>query len=96
MTPGERLIAKIRATGAGEVMPPTVAFMSTHAGYWQRRQGAWSWFLEDPTGPYPLDIGSQYPRSALTGRIQALRIETGEWCIQPFDPRDEPKAPRGG
>ena len=35
----------------------------TYAGYYQRRQGAWSWFVLTPDGRDP--IGSQWPVTTL-------------------------------
>jgi hypothetical protein len=82
MTPtGAKLVAKIRA--AGIPLPGSVEFRRTYAGVWQRREGSWIWFLVDSATGVPLDVGSIYPRSKLTGEITADHNDHREWSIFP-------------
>lgn len=48
MTPVERLFDRLRAMGLD--VPDGSRFHRTHAGYWQRAQGAWSWFIDNADG----------------------------------------------
>jgi hypothetical protein len=56
-TPSERLLTRLRALGLD--IPEGATIARTYAGVWQRRDGAWSWYAQQPDGR-PIDIGSQY------------------------------------
>lgn len=56
--PSDRLIARLIAEGhipAGEYR-----IERTYAGFWQRREGAFSWELVDAISGFPVNVGSQY------------------------------------
>lgn len=56
MTRSKRLLLQLRA--AGVEMPDDVFIQRSYAGHWQRKEGAWSWFVVSAISG-PLDIGSQ-------------------------------------
>lgn len=79
---GAALVEKIRA--AGVRLPERVEFHRTYAGAWQRRRGAWAWFLLDADTGAEARVGSQYPRSMLRGRIVADKgFHDWDWNINP-------------
>lgn len=78
-----RLLEKIRQ--AGVPLPSGVGFRATRAGRSARSAGAWVWFLVDADGMYLTpEVGSQWPRSALRGGIEASwDRHTDSWQVDP-------------
>jgi hypothetical protein len=65
MTPGERLIARLR-TEHGIDLPDGTRVQRTYAGYWQKAGGAWAWLLVDTEGRMLRpSIGSPWPVTRL-------------------------------
>lgn len=85
-TPSQRLLARLKAMGVP--IEDGAIITRTHAGYWQRRQGAWSWRVEQPDYRLPQQIvGSHYPVTDLVRapRLVATRDEvTGDCSIDPY------------
>lgn len=84
MTPAERLIDRLRAMGVP--VPEGTVPRRTYAGWAQRSQGAWSWFLDYPAAvpglPY---IGSHWPlRDLLHRRLMVTLSDSGAWEIDPW------------
>lgn len=55
--PSERLIARL--IREGHIEPGEYRVRRTYAGFWQRREGAFSWDLETADGHHA-NVGSQY------------------------------------
>ena len=75
MTPSEKIIDRLRVLGFA--VPEGTEVRRTYAGLHQRRDGAWSWFLEYPE-PVPglRDIGSVWPlRDLLRWRLMVTRSD---------------------
>lgn len=62
MRTAERLIIRLRKIGLD--LPEGSRLERTHAGYWQRKQGAWTWRAIGP-GNRPLWVGSTYTMTEL-------------------------------
>lgn len=59
--PSERLIRRLVEDGALTAeQAEGASVLRTYAGYWQRIEGAWSWYLVGKDGR-ELFIGSQWP-----------------------------------
>ena len=94
MKPSERLIARLRAMGVE--IPEGATIRRTHAGYWQKAQAAWSWFVADANGK-ELGIGSQISVTELLREKRLCAAEAYSDCdisIDPMLPGDVPP-PRG-
>lgn len=95
------LIAKIRASEIGPRLPARVEFARSHAGHWQRAQGAWIWFLIDSdTGGQPSPcVGSIWPRADLRGEVTITTENGSDWSVDPvyipLRPRVRPDLDRG-
>ena len=63
MTPTERLLRRLQVEHGVEV-PTGWTFHRTRAGWIQRSQGAWSWFILDPTGRHEI-LASHWSVGAL-------------------------------
>jgi hypothetical protein len=55
--PSDRLIARLIA--GGHIEPGEYRIERTYAGFWQRREGAFSWDLVTAEGQHA-NVGSQY------------------------------------
>lgn len=70
-TPSARLLTRLRAMGLP--VPEGASIERTHAGHWQRKEGAWSWQVLPQLGRE--GVGSQYPVTKLlhARRLIAIR-----------------------
>lgn len=81
MTPSERLMARLRAMGVD--IPEGSTLQRTYAGYWQRKGGAWSWFLLSPDGRDFL--GSYFPvKTLLRTRLNVTQGHRHEGTFSVF------------
>jgi hypothetical protein len=85
-TPSQRLLARLKAMGVPIEDGALIA--RTYAGYWQRKQGSWSWLVEQPEHRLPRQmVGSHYP---VTDLVRAPRLVatwdrvTGDCSIDPY------------
>lgn len=91
-TPSQRLLERLTAMGVP--IEDDAVIVRTHAGHWQRSQGAWVWRVE--SGPYrcPKEpVGSHHPvTELLRGRLVADWDKAiQEWIITPLDPTKPPR-----
>ena len=68
-TPSEKMLTRLRAMGLD--IPDGSVVQRTHAGYWQRRAGAWSWSVFNPERP-DINVGSTWPLSILLRRPMVI------------------------
>jgi hypothetical protein len=93
VTPSQRLIARLRAMGLPLADDTTLA--RTHAGYWQRKGGAWSWMLWSDTDSAMTKYGSQHTVTALLREprlVATFERRSGMWHVDPYDPRTDERA----
>lgn len=92
-TPSQRLLARLRAMGVP--IPEGAVIRRTHAGLQQRRNGAWSWFVDpDPRIPGTTPgLGSQVPVTELL-RTDRL-VVSGSYDPCSTSPYVDPWTPAG-
>lgn len=83
-TPSERLLARLAVMGVP--VAPELGVERTHAGYWQRKTGAWVW-RHGPVGERGVMVGSVCTVTELARAprlIASLSRLAPEWAVYPY------------
>ncbi len=83
----ERMLAVLRERGLD--IPEGCTIRRTYAGWNQRREGAWSWFVHPPEGVRVewLEIGSQLPLSEIFRRgIEQFGLDADRYGAVHLEP----------